>query len=204
MGDLLNVSYEHQGAESELCPIVVPYLPYLALDELRPKLAQAVRAHLERCASCRNEMARYDAVTQYLRSRLGGSERHDPGAMQALSARCSFESFLWSDATGVGDNALSLQRFLSEETGPNSWGAIEFATERSSAFSLDFEAAEMHERRARRPRVVRMRAKINGEAQQESPGDRNAPPETFEASLGDLLEAIAQCWHDEDVEFPAR
>lgn len=137
-------------ASLTLCPVIQHFLPFLALQELRPGLAHAVYHHLDSCASCAEELEQYEAVTRLLRERWKGRTED--------TADCQFSGNASSDTLYRPDDPLDripslddtvLGKAYDRMTPPSpsdsypsdTSGALAFARKQNEAFRLAFDEA---------------------------------------------------------------
>ena len=200
-------------ASLTLCPIIQHFLPLLALQELRPRLAHAVRHHLVSCQSCMDELKQFEAITLLLRDRSQQDARQDrantlsssdPHRNLSRSPGDSFERFpSYGDFIRDAGHRSSRPRSPSSAIPSPESGAMAFARRQNEAFRLAFAEALAGKKHANSFSITTAPLEYSASADdppgveelQES-GSSEPPSDVFAIGVRRARARIAQQWHD--------
>lgn len=215
---------EDRQMSQSLCPVIRRFLPLLALQELRPGLERAVYLHLARCESCTDELAKYEAVTQLLRANWKHSDRRkSPDSPdtpyiitnhegQSRVPDPEFEPFPHQDDSipkaPPGNTALPSSSPIDVDAEQEAKGAMAFARRFNKEFRYAFAEALVERKHISPfPQTDDASEHVASGAHPSAKGknshrqaENDAPSDAFTTAVNRSLVAIAQQWHDTELQ----
>jgi putative zinc finger protein len=194
-----NSSYgnqEDRTALSMLCPIILSFLPLLALGELRPRLEHAVRDHLDNCESCRSELEHYEVISRWLHVQLSGKKRHTKHRAPVLT----LERLLIGDDADYASSSAVIEALLLASASGNG-DSVDYARIRSHAFRLAFGEALAGRKTTTLPSASIRNTALNASLPNIAPQcSESNLSEAFATGVRRSLAAVAQHWFASEIQ----